>query len=281
MGAKREKFDKEKYIGKKFGKLTLKDTYLKNNNRIAICECECGETFECMFFPLKNGIVTMCHECKVKECYKDIINKKIGHLYVTDKHRICPNPKIKAREFFCICDCGNEIWVQAGHLTAKKETARRKSCGCESHNKYGGMTRTLEASERLLQCRTAMIQRCNNENYVRSYNYGGRGITVCQEWLDSPDAFISWAYANGYEENLEIDRIDVNGNYEPSNCRWVDVVTQANNKRTTVYVDMPNGESIPLAIYCKEHGLRYKASYMIYYESEYKGTYHIPEQDLY
>lgn len=81
-----------------------------------------------------------------------------------------------------------------------------------------------------------MLQRCENQN-SKAFKDGGRGIKVCQEW-HKIENFYKWAYNNGYDENAErgectIDRIDVNGNYEPSNCRWVDMKTQANNKRNT------------------------------------------------
>ena len=74
-----------------------------------------------------------------------------------------------------------------------------------------------------------MRQRCNNPNRSDYKRYGGRGIKICDEWNDY-NTFRDWALSNGYADNLSIDRIDVNGNYEPSNCRWVDAKTQAQNK---------------------------------------------------
>lgn len=273
------KFDKAKYIGKKFGKLTIVDTYRRNANVRAICECECGEKIDRALYSITGEkAVLMCPECHVQEHFKDIIHHKIGHLYVTEKHRINEH---NSRDFLCICDCGKETWCHASMLMTDNEVARRKSCGCQSCYKYGADKRTLEASPKLLKCRENMIERCCNPNYPKYYNYGGRGISVCKEWLYYPDEFISWGYMSGFEEGLEIDRIDVNGNYEPSNCRWVDEKGQANNKRNTVYVDMANGETMALALYCEQEGLRYKPCYMKYYESEYMGTFHIPEQDLY
>lgn len=86
-------------------------------------------------------------------------------------------------------------------------------------------------SKRLESIYHGMKQRCYYQKHKAYKNYGGRGITVCEEWKNSSKAFFEWALANGYEEHLTLDRIENDGNYEPSNCRWVSQREQCNNKR--------------------------------------------------
>ena len=90
---------------------------------------------------------------------------------------------------------------------------------------------------RLYNIWVGMIHRCENQERDGYEKYGARGVSVCDEWHDF-EAFVEWARCNGYDDSLTIDRINVNGNYEPSNCRWADTKTQANNKRTSVVLNV-------------------------------------------
>lgn len=99
-----------------------------------------------------------------------------------------------------------------------------------------------ETKTRLYGIWAGMKQRCFNEKDHCYQNYGARGITVCDEWKNDYVAFSMWAKQNGYTDELSIDRIDTNGNYEPSNCRWATAKTQARNKRNSIYLTY-NGET--------------------------------------
>lgn len=92
------------------------------------------------------------------------------------------------------------------------------------------------SSHRLYKIYCGMVARCYNENHIYYKDYGGRGIVVCEEWLKDRKLFFKWALENNYADNLQIDRIDCNGNYEPSNCRFVSNLVNQNNRRVTLKV---------------------------------------------
>lgn len=135
----------------------------------------------------------------------------------------------------CVCDCGNKTVVRGDRLL----NGTTLSCGClrkevaketqllnfKTHGKY---------KTRLHRIWTNMIQRCYNEKSKSFKYYGGKGIIVCEEWLNSFQTFYDWAMANGYEEHLTIDREDNDGNYEPSNCRWITLAEQQKNRSNNV-----------------------------------------------
>jgi len=108
-----------------------------------------------------------------------------------------------------------------------------------------------------------MKQRCYNKNNNAYIHYGGRGITICKEWLDKENGilnFYNWSIKNGHSDDLTIDRINVNGNYEPSNCRWVDAKTQQNNKTNNLYFTYHN-ENLTLAEICEKYNLTYDTTW--------------------
>ena len=113
-----------------------------------------------------------------------------------------------------------------------------------------------ESKTRLYRVWAHMKGRCNNPNDHGYKDYGGRGIKICDEWNNSYESFREWAIHNGYQEDLTIDRVNVNGNYEPNNCRWVTNLVQARNKRETIYVTC-DGVTKTLSEWAEELGVSY------------------------
>lgn len=116
----------------------------------------------------------------------------------------------------------------------------------------------VDQNKRLWQIWNGMKRRCLFENDERYHQYGGRGIKMQEDWAESFDAFADWALSNGYEDNLTIERIDVNGNYCLENCKWIPLRDQAFNKRDTIWVDY-HGERIQLRKLCIRDNLNYDA----------------------
>ena len=168
------------------------------------------------------------------------------------------------RKWMCRCVCGVEKPVFQTNLTRKLSAG----CGCRARAKTADTLRTHgKRYTRLYTVWCLMRYRCYNPQKAEYKNYGGRGIAVCDEWLgkDGFQNFWDWAYANGYDEDAEygkctLDRIDVNGNYCPENCRWVDMRIQAYNKRDTVRIDM-GGEQLNLDEFCSEFNVPRRLAY--------------------
>lgn len=185
---------------------------------------------------------------------KDLTKYKFGRL--TPVRRVENVGKVTV--WLCICDCGNYKKIRYPDLMS----GRTVSCGCKhkenllKRNLKHGMATTNNRS-RLYRIWAGMKSRCTNKNATHYDRYGGRGITVCKEWLNDFETFRDWALANGYKENLSIDRIDNNGNYEPGNCKWVTDKGQGRNRSTNALYTINRTEK-SLAEWCENYNISYK-----------------------
>lgn len=165
----------------------------------------------------------------------DLTGQRFGRLVVISRapNHVCPGGSYSV-VWNCVCDCGNRVQVLANSL----RNGNNKSCGCYRRDKR---TRHRRTHTRLYNIWENMKQRCRNPNNRQYADYGGRGICVCDEWLNF-EVFYQWALSNGYNDSLSIDRIDNDKGYTPDNCRWTDATTQANNRRFCWYITY-NGET--------------------------------------
>ena len=178
----------------------------------------------------------------------NLTGQRFGRLVVIKR---ATNSKSGKARWVCECDCGNDIVILSTNLVR----GLTHSCGCLNREITSERFSTHRQSEsRLHETWSGMKKRCYNPNSKSFSDYGGRGIEVCEEWKDDFQSFYKWAMANGYADDLTIDRIDVNGNYSPENCRWVDKLTQANNCRTNHYLTF-NGKTQSIAEWARELGV--------------------------
>jgi hypothetical protein len=219
--------------GQRFGRLVvIRYSKTVSKNALWICKCDCGKEIEVRGTKLRNGWTQSCgcykndrtSECKTK----DITGEKYGML--TAIKLVGKNEKHQGL-WECVCDCGNHRIVPLPYLTSGGYT----SCGCVTKQKLHDIfTRHGDSYTRLYNTWRNMKYRCLNQNADCYANYGGRGIKVCNEWIDSYETFRDWALLNGYSDDLTLDRKDNDGDYEPSNCRWVSYIVQNNNRRDNI-----------------------------------------------
>lgn len=244
-------------IGKRFGKLTvLSLCEEKSNNGILVweCKCDCGNTIYVRGGNLKNGHTKSCG-CKAKEDrlnrYEDITGRRFGNLFVIKK----VGRSKRGVLWLCKCDCGKEKIACGQDLRSGKT----KSCGClsdENRKKAKKVTHGL-SKKRIYKEYRSMFSRCS-PNYHNKNIYYEKGVSICDKWKGTGgfENFYAWAMNNGYSDELSLDRIDGNGNYEPSNCRWITMKEQQNNRSNNVFIEYM-GETKTLKQWCDTLRLNY------------------------
>lgn len=233
--------------GQRFGRLVaVKPHRDSNGNWKWECKCDCGNTTYVSSGLLKSGNTKSCgclhREMLLERRMEDLTGQRFGKLQVI---RYVKREGENVWE--CKCDCGNTTFVNGYKL----KTGHTSSCGCKNR-KYNGESKTdLYMHYKLMKSRCH--PRCHNHKI-----YYDKGVTVCDEW-DCKDGYLNfreWSLQNGYKEGLSLDRIDNDGIYEPSNCRWVTMKDQGNNRSTNVFIEY-NGEVKTLKQWSEYFGLNY------------------------
>ena len=248
-----EKF--QDLTGQRFGKLKVIErieSYISPSGykyTMWRCQCDCGNFINVRTTDLKNNHTQSCG-CLHKEMLSkakliDLTGQVYERLTVIKRvdDYISPSGSHQV-QWLCKCKCGKEVIVTGNNL----RKGNSKSCGCYNRELLAKINLTHNASNtRLYHIWICMKDRCYNPKNKKYKDYGGRGIAICDEWINDFEAFANWAYDNGYIENVPrgectIDRIDVNSNYCQQNCRWVNQKVQSNNKRNNHYITY-NGET--------------------------------------
>lgn len=233
-------------IGRKFGLLTVMDLdhVSEQGKTYWSCECECGKRIVVTRGNLTSGNAKTCGDRK--HALHDLRGKRFGRLVVLDFDHINRNGHSC---WLCRCDCGNEKVIERTHLMDGHIT----SCGCLKREM---LTTHGSSKTPLYDSWIDMRHRCSNPNNRNYHRYGGRGISVCNEWMDEFEPFCDWAMNNGYKPGLTIERSDNDGDYCPENCTWVDRMEQANNRGTNRLIEY-GGEKHTVAQWARKIGVNY------------------------
>lgn len=247
-------------VGLKIGKLTLVEFVGRNKHskKQWLCKCECGNMCIRIEGNLKTTKVPHCG-CSpgwrgTNKRFKNLTGQKFGRLTV--KYHYGKN-KHSHNLWYCECECGGHAIVDTNAL----RSGDTKSCGCLAKELTIKRSTTHgKTKHKLYRIYAHMKERCYSENSQDYEYYGGRGIKICDEWLLDFENFYQWAINSGYTEGLTIDRIDVNGNYEPSNCRWTTMKKQNNNKRSNIIIEF-DGKAHTLKEWSEILGIKYNTLY--------------------
>ena len=239
---------RSKLIGRRFGRLIVKNDAGNNKHRQSmwLCLCDCGKTLKVIGQSLTVGNTKSCG-CYAREirrklipwnkgkngyttkCAKDLTGKIFGRLKVISRKGVSKDFQAM---WECICSCGKITVVRSASL----RRGTTMSCGCYNKEIVKALKTTHgESNTNLYRVWNTMIQRCENPQSISFKNYGKRGIKVCNEWKEGYIYFRNWALNNGYAKGLSIERKDNNKGYSPQNCCFVTSLVNGNNKRKSRY----------------------------------------------
>lgn len=249
-------------IGETYNGVKVLEKFREKDHTKYWCICPiCGEKFSMKAETV--GKACRCKKCNAKSRIVDISGKRFGRLVAIEYAGVIRTETNRWSMWRCKCDCGNETVVRYIHLT----TGNTRSCGCLEQENKERMVSIAHAnnlksasvefgnveSHPLRKIWKSMLMRCNNPNVKNYNNYGGRGVKVCERWSGNL-GFENFVNDMGERpDGTTLDRIDVNGNYEPSNCRWATTEQQMNNRTDNSRITL-NGESITCSQLCSKYG---------------------------
>lgn len=202
----------------------------------------------------------------MKARYKDLTGQKFGRLTVIG----LKESHTRKKYWICQCECGNIKTVRSDSL----QSGAIRSCGClKKEQDKKNLTKHyshMQSGTRIYNIWQGMKSRCYNIHDPRYHRYGGRGIIICEQWLNDFNSFYDWSMHNGYSDILTIDRIDNEKGYDPDNCRWVDLKTQSRNRDSNIKITIGNATKT-LMEWCEIFELDYKAIHARYTRNGYTG----------
>ena len=241
--------DHSQYVGMTFNRwkiLRILPELSKNGSVLCEAECSCSKHTRKIHLlaSIRSG---KSHSCG---CLAHEMSSERGTIDLTGKvfHDLTVLHKVDGKKasdgsniWLCQCKCGNLREVPSAWLIR----GATKSCSdCATQTTIAAVkatnTKYTDDERRIVHIFKGMVHRCTNPNSTDYLNYGKRGIYVCDEWMNSPQNFVNWSFANGYANGLTIDRIDVNGPYAPWNCRWATPQEQSDNRRNSVKIKFGN-----------------------------------------
>lgn len=234
--------------------------------KLGIYMCDCGVP---KVFPISdvNGNFIKSCGCK-KKSEHILIGHKYGNLTIikeVPKRKYKFNDTFKYHRCFLVkCDCGVQLEV----LLSVLKSGNTKSCGCIKKETTRRRFQTHGLTNHPLYKRwKSILSRCFNEKTPSFCNYGGRGISMCDEWKNDFISFYNWSISNGFKSELQLDRINNDGNYEPSNCRWVSAKINSWNRRSNIHIEY-NGTLMTISELSEIYKIEYSKLYsrIVYYK---------------